>query len=60
MYKNSLKLRKIADLQALTPGRVKKITLYLQVRGAGDDGGVLRGGVRHVGPVHCRGHHTGH
>ena len=27
MYKNSLKLRNIADLQALTPGRVKKITL---------------------------------
>ena len=24
MYKNSLKLRNIADLQALTPGRVKK------------------------------------
>ena len=33
---------------------------YLQVRGAGDHGGVLRGGVRHVGPVHCRCHHTGH
>ena len=31
MYKNSLKLRNIADLQALTPGRVKKITLYKQV-----------------------------
>merc|ERR1739836_186086 len=28
MYKNSLKLCNIADLQALTPGRVKKITLY--------------------------------
>ena len=28
MYKNSLKHRNIADLQALTPGRLKKITLY--------------------------------
>ena len=27
MYKNSVKLCNIADLQALTPGRVKKITL---------------------------------
>ena len=27
MYKNSLNLRNIADLQALTPGRVKNITL---------------------------------
>ena len=26
----SLKLRNIADIQALTPGRVKKITLYIQ------------------------------
>ena len=27
--KNSSKLHNIADLQALTPGRVKKITLYV-------------------------------
>ena len=30
-YKNCLKLLNIADLQALTPGRVKKMTLYYEI-----------------------------